>query len=136
MALAVRPRLVLAFILSVIASALLVPVPATAYTRCACTDWAHRQRPDLPLSLGNAHTWGARAKANGFPVDGEPRAGDIVVLQPGVQGAHRSLGHVAYVTGVGAGKVYVTQMNGGRSCRVSEGTYRITRGMAFIHRKR
>jgi len=133
MAWATRPRLVFVFAMLILASALFIPSSAAAYTRCACTDYAHRMRPDLPLSLGNALTWGTRARAHGFPVDGNPRVGDIVVLQPGVQGAHRRYGHVAYVTGVGGGRVYASQFNG--NCRVSKSAYRLTRGMAFIHYK-
>lgn len=133
MAWATRPRLVFVFMMLLVAAVLFVPDSATAYTRCACTDWAHRNRPDLPLSLGNAHTWGARARANGFPVDGNPRVGDIVVFQPGVQGAHSRLGHVAYVAGVGGGKIHITEFNG--TCRVNSRSARITGGMAFIHYK-
>jgi peptidoglycan DL-endopeptidase CwlO len=133
MAWATRPRLVLVFAMLILASALFVPSSATAYARCACTDWAHRNRPDLPSNLGNALSWGARARAQGFPVDGNPRAGDIVVFQPGVQGAHRRLGHVAYVVGVGGGKIQFTEFNG--TCRVNSRSARITGGMAFIHRR-
>jgi len=97
--------------------------------------YAHSRRPDLPRTLGNARTWGVRARAAGFRVDGKPRVGDVMVLQPGVQGAHRRYGHVAYVVGVSGNRVTTLQMNGGRGCRVSRTVFRVTRGVSFIHRR-
>jgi peptidoglycan DL-endopeptidase CwlO len=124
------------FGLLLVASFVFFPADTEAYARCNCTAWAHAKRPDLPLTLGHAKTWGVRAKALGFPVDGTPRVGDVMVLQPGVQGAHRVYGHVAYVIGVGGGRVTVTQMNGGRGCGVMRDVFRVTRGTAFIHPKK
>jgi surface antigen len=119
----------------IIFSFVMSPADTEAYARCNCTAWAHAKRPDLPLTLGNALTWGVRARRLGFPVDGKPRVGDIIVLQPGVQGAHRRYGHVAYVIGVSGSRVTVTEMNGGRGCGVKRDTFRTGRGVAFIHRK-
>src|SRR5919199_5415521 len=76
------------------------PDNTSAYEACNCTAWAHAKRPDLPMTLGNARTWASRARARGFPVDSRPRVGDVMVLQPGVQGANRRYGHVAYVIAV------------------------------------
>lgn len=111
------------------------PAPVDAYARCNCTAYAHSRRPDLPLTLGHAKTWAARAKKLGYPVDGKPRVGDIIVLQPGVQGAHRRYGHVAYVIAVQGNRVQVREMNGGRGCRVFADRFRVGRGVSFIHRK-
>lgn len=106
-----------------------------AYAPCNCTAWAHKMRPDLPANLGNALTWAARAKAQGFPVDAQPRVGDIIAIRPGVQGADRRFGHVAYVTAVRGNRVTVSQMNGGQGCRVKGATFRVGKGVLFIHRK-
>lgn len=125
----------LLFALLVMVSFVAVPREVDAYAACNCTRWAWSKRRDLPLTLGNARTWAVRARAAGFPVDGKPRVGDIIVLAPGVQGAHRRYGHVAYVVAVNGGTVQVTEMNGGRGCRVRGDTFRVGRGVSFIHRK-
>src|SRR5688500_9356027 len=90
----------LLFAVLLVSAFLLTPRQTAAYARCNCTAWAHSKRRDLPLTLGNAKTWAYRAARAGFPVDSYPRVGDVIVLQPGVQGAHRIYGHVAYVVGV------------------------------------
>lgn len=110
-----------------------IPSDVGAYASCNCTAWAHSKRPDLPLSLGNAKTWAARAKAQGFPVDNKPRVGDVMVLQPRVQGAHAVYGHVAYVIAVSGTRVTVSEMNGGKGCKVIRDTFRVSKGTAFIH---
>ena len=112
-----------------------MPDDARAYAPCNCTAWAHAKRPDLPLNLGHAKTWAVRARAQGFPVDSTPRVGDVIVLQPRVQGAHAVYGHVAYVIGVAGNRVTVSEMNGGRGCGVIRDTFRRGKGVAFIHRK-
>ena len=109
------------------------PADTQAYARCNCTAWAHARRQDLPLNLGHAKTWAARAEAQGFPVDGKPRVGDVIVLQPRVQGAHRKYGHVAYVIGVSGNQVTVSEMNGGGGCVVGRNTFRTGKGVSFIH---
>ena len=124
------------FAMLAISSFVATPRTADAYARCNCTAWAHAKRPDLPLTLGNARTWASRARARGFSVDGRPRVGDIIVLQPGVQGAHWRYGHVAYVIAVRGSQVTVTEMNGGRGCRVVRDYFHTGRGVSFIHRKR
>lgn len=132
-------RRLFTLLFTLLALAMFVGIPATSFARerayapCNCTAWAHQQRRDLPRNLGNALTWGVRAQAQGYPVDGRPRVGDIIVLQPGVQGADRRYGHVAYVTGVSGDRVTVSEMNGGQGCRVSRTTFRVGRGVAFIH---
>ena len=131
-----RRLLAIVFAVLLTASFVSFPTDTAAYARCNCTAWAHSKRPDLPMNLGNARTWAARARVQGYPVDGKPRVGDIIVLQPGVQGAHRRYGHVAYVVAVRGNRVDVTEMNGGRGCHVRRDTFRVTRGVAFIHPKR
>lgn len=128
----VRPLLVV-----IVLGAAFIAQPASvdAYAKCNCTAYAKSRRPDLPMNLGNAKTWAARAKKQGFPVDAKPRVGDVIVLQPGVQGAHRTYGHVAYVTAVYGNKVVVREMNGGRGCRVIRDEFRVGKGVLFIHPK-
>jgi surface antigen len=123
------------FAVFMLVSFVAVPDDASAYAACNCTAWAAAKRRDLPMTLGNALTWAARARAAGFPVDGKPRVGDVMVLQPRVQGAHRRYGHVAYVVAVNGDRVTVSEMNGGMGCGVRRDTYRTGRGVSFIHRK-
>jgi peptidoglycan DL-endopeptidase CwlO len=131
-----RRLVAILFAALLVGSFVVFPSDAGAYARCNCTAWASQKRRDLPMNLGNALTWGARAARQGFPVDGKPRVGDVMVFQPGVQGAHRRYGHVAYVIGVNGNRVTVSEMNGGRGCKVNTNVYRVTRGTAFIHAKR
>ena len=131
-----RLMLALFALLAISSSTVIAPRTADAYARCNCTAWAHMKRPDLPLTLGNARTWASRARARGFPVDSRPRVGDVMVLQPGVQGANRRYGHVAYVIAVRGNLVTVSEMNGGYGCSVRRHTYHTGRGVSFIHRKR
>lgn len=69
-----------------------------------------------PALSGNAKQWANAARRTGWTVvtDAQPRS--IVVFQPGVHGAHRTDGHVAWVdsTSRRADGVYVTvtEMNG------------------------
>ncbi len=123
------------FAMLIVFSFVLAPDDASAYASCNCTAWAHSKRRDLPMTLGNALTWASRARRAGFSVDSRPRVGDIMVLQPGVQGAHRRYGHVAYVIGVSGSRVTVSEMNGGSSCGVRRDSYHTGRGVSFIHRR-
>jgi surface antigen len=130
-----RRLLAALFAVLAVSSLVLTPRAASAYAACNCTAWASAQRPDLPLTLGNALTWASRARATGFPVDDQPRVGDIIVLQPGVQGAHGRYGHVAYVTAVSGTQVTVSEMNGGGGCRVVRAALHPGPGASFIHRQ-
>ena len=114
-----RRLLAARFAVLVVSSLGLTPRVASAYAACNCTAWASAQRPDLPLTLGTALTWASRARAAGFPVDDQPRVGDIIVLQPGVQGAHGCYGHVAYVTAVSGNQETVSELNGGGAAALS-----------------
>ncbi len=79
------------------------------YARGWCTWYAWSMRPDLPSNMGHAKTWANAARRAGFPVDKNPRAGDVFQTASGSGG----YGHVGYVTGVNAdGSINVCDMNG------------------------
>ena len=65
-----------------------------------CTWWAKEMRPDLPNNLGDAGSWAANARAQGFTVNSSPSAGAIGVMS----------GHVAYVESVKGGMVSISEM--------------------------
>ncbi len=71
-----------------------------AYPEGQCTAYSKEMRSDLPNTLGNAKDWAVNAETAGFPVDNNPKAGDIAVFQPGDHGADSVHGHVAYVESV------------------------------------
>ncbi|MCR5832326.1 MAG: LysM peptidoglycan-binding domain-containing protein [Candidatus Saccharibacteria bacterium] len=76
------------------------------YVAGQCTQWAWYNRKDLPSNLGNANNWARKAAAAGFPVDHNPRAGDVFQTTAGWYG------HVGYVEAVnGDGSIVVTEMN-------------------------
>ncbi|MCQ2049460.1 MAG: LysM peptidoglycan-binding domain-containing protein [Candidatus Saccharibacteria bacterium] len=98
-----------------------------------CTSWAWYNRQDLPRNLGNAYSWAANAANQGFPVDHNPRPGDVF------QHGGGWYGHVGYVESVNQdGSIVVTEANYayhvGRITRatVDAGT---ARTFNFIHRK-
>lgn len=76
-----------------------------------CTSYAAWKRAavgrPVPRGLGNANTWGVRARAMGYSVDNIPRVGDVIVM-PYFGG----YGHVAYVEAVyGNGTVLISEYN-------------------------
>lgn len=81
------------------------------YSRGYCTWHAANRRAaigrPIPNRMGNAIRWASVAAANGYAVDGNPRAGDVLW--------HRNIGgagHVAFVEGVnGDGSLLVSDMN-------------------------
>jgi surface antigen len=86
-----------------------------------CTSFvAWRIRHDLGISdftngwrggwFGNADNWAANARNLGVPVNNTPTVGAVAQFPPNVQGAG-SLGHVAFVIGVGNGTVTVEDYN-------------------------
>jgi surface antigen len=82
----------------------------------------------------NAAEWLRAAIAAGIPADGNPAAGSVMVLQPGVSGAGPP-GHVAIVVRAVQGWVLVDDYNtsdAGRYARhwIAEAPYP---GMAFLH---
>jgi surface antigen len=134
-----------AVLLLVLLSIPVVGGPAQAATctgDCSCTDYAKAMRPDLSFISANAKDWGTVAAASGYLVNSNPKAGDIVVFQPGVYGAHTVYGHVAYVTGVNSNGTFNLKEKGWcydtwtDLCAVH---YRsglaVKTGVTFIHKK-
>ena len=80
-----------------------------------CTYWAYIKRPDImnrdPSNPNwDAKYWGQNAKAEGYPVDGTPQAGDIAVSTPPFDPTDP--GHVSYVEAVNPdGSTVVSGMN-------------------------
>ena len=90
-----------------------------------------------PALSGNAKDWANSARATGWTVvlDAQPRS--IVVFAPGVQGAHASLGHVAWVDSTSRRPdglyVTVTEMNGAAGFNNwSSRTLKDVVGMSYI----
>lgn len=77
-----------------------------------CTSYAYNRRAELGRPIGgnwgNAVSWAAYARADGFRVDKTPEAGAVFQIGGGWSG----LGHVGVVERVnGDGSVYVSEMN-------------------------
>ncbi|PCK22663.1 MULTISPECIES: CHAP domain-containing protein [Rhodococcus] len=90
-----------------------------------------------PALNGNAKDWANSARATGWTVvaDAQPRS--IVVFQPGVQGADRTYGHVAWVESITrrADGLYITitEMNGAAGYnKWSTRTVKDVANMAYI----
>lgn len=106
-----------------------------------CTWWADQRYYQMHgvfvpwMTNSNAWLWPTRAYQYGWQVSGSPRVGDIVALQPYVQGAG-GLGHVAYVESVlGNGTVVASNMNwGANPWSVTYTQFRAGAGVSFIHR--
>jgi surface antigen/uncharacterized protein YkwD len=98
-----------------------------------CTNYVAKMRPDLIKAVDlplldkwaksnytlpqpqllmwtNAMGWADVARANGRTVGKTPHVNDVMVFQPGVQGAG-SVGHVALVKSVSGSTVHVSEMN-------------------------
>ena len=75
--------------------------------RCTYRVWheAYDRGIVLPTNWGNAGTWAANARAQGYSVDYNPSANSIVCWVGGAEG----WGHVAYVTGVDSTNVYIRE---------------------------
>jgi len=100
-----------------------------------CTYWAAQSRPDIGSRvIGNAASWLYSARAAGLPTGTAPRAGAIVVYQPGAQGAAWT-GHVAYVTSVAGDGVHfnISEMNFPIWGRVTTRASYTGAGVAFIY---
>lgn len=82
-----------------------------------CTYYVYNRVAQLgkPLTtpaMGDAAQWSSTARSIGLPVSHTPKAGTIVVFQPGVAGAAAVYGHVAFVEKVYSdGTVLVSEMN-------------------------
>jgi len=80
-----------------------------------CTYYVWSRRSDLPWFAGwhgDARYWADSARASGFPVYTVPKAGAVVVFQPG-QDYAGSVGHVAYVESVSSDQssMVISEMN-------------------------
>lgn len=64
-----------------------------------------------PLIRGNAKDMAGNARAHGWTVTYTPQPHSMVVFQPGVHGANRTYGHVAWVTSVSGKTVRIVEMN-------------------------
>src|SRR5438552_16684018 len=76
-----------------------------------CTYYAKSVRTDVGNHWGNAYKWGKSARAAGFPVDGKPQVGDVVVFGRYVQG-NSGYGHVGIVTAVQGSRFKTVSMWG------------------------
>ncbi len=89
---------------------------ANTYPRGQCTWWADERCKQLtgyyvPWS-GNARDWITGARAFGWNVSSKPVKPSIIVLQPGVQGADSTYGHVGVVERINAdGSVTASNQN-------------------------
>jgi hypothetical protein len=63
---------------------------------CWCTTYV-ANRYHLPSNYPNAYQWSGWLHRLGWRMDRVPRVGDIEVLQPKVNGANKSYGHVGIV---------------------------------------
>jgi surface antigen len=99
-----------------------------------CTWYAFSMRPDLsPHLWGNAYNWAYSARVSGASVGYTPRAGAIVVFQPGVQGAWGA-GHVGYVLAVGGnGRFLVAESHFPYLGRITHRWAHAGRGVSFIY---
>lgn len=100
-----------------------------------CTFWAAQERPDIGSRvIGNAASWLYSARAAGLATGSAPRAGAVVVYQPGAQGAAWT-GHVGYVTSVSPDGVHFTisEMNFPYWGRVTSRSSWTGGGVAFIY---
>ncbi|GCE10482.1 LysM peptidoglycan-binding domain-containing protein [Tengunoibacter tsumagoiensis] len=104
-----------------------------------CTFWASQRYSQVHgfyvpwTTNSNAWQWVARARENNWTVSTTPKVGDIIVLQPWVQGAY-NLGHVAFVEKVQPnGSVIASNMNwAGSGARVVNSTFKPGAGVAFL----
>jgi surface antigen/uncharacterized protein YraI len=82
---------------------------------------------------GNADQWASSAAANGWTVVGTPNLDSIVVFQPGVQGADKEYGHVAWVTAVYSnGTFQIEEMNATAGANYDFRTVSVASGESFI----
>lgn len=76
---------------------------------------------------GNANQWDDDARADGIPVDGSPRAGDVAISNSG------AFGHAMYVESVnGNGTINISQYNVNLDGRYSTNTISVG-SLVFIH---
>jgi surface antigen len=82
---------------------------------------------------GNADQWAGSAASNGWTVVSSVHLDSIVVFQPGVQGADRTYGHVAWVTAVYSnGTFQIEEMNATAGPNYDFRTVSVASGESFI----
>ncbi len=105
-----------------------------------CTWWASERYHQLTGVYvpwrGDAWMWVDGAQSSGWSVASQPKVGDIVVLQRGVQGVNATYGHVGIVEGVNDdGSIEMSSMNWGADpTQVAHTTITPGGGVSFLHR--
>jgi surface antigen len=112
--------------------------PANSYPEGQCTRWADEQYHAatgfyVPWS-DNASGWRDQAIRYGWSVSDSPVIPSIVCLQPGIQGASTSFGHVGFVTSAGQGKFVASNLNwGSQPWNPTNVTFYTAPGVSFIY---
>lgn len=109
-----------------------------AYEFSQCTWWAYTRRHQLGLPVGsyfgNGAQWANSARALGYSVDNNPQVGDVVVFQPGQEGAVAYYGHVAIVEKVNEdGSIVTSESNAGTGGKIFSRTISNPSRFQFIH---
>jgi surface antigen len=82
---------------------------------------------------GNADQWASSAASYGWTVTTKVALHSIVVFEPGVQGADRTVGHVAWVTAVyGNGTFQIEEMNATAGANYDYRTVAVAAGESFV----
>lgn len=106
------------------------PTPYNNYFAGQCTWWAFERRRQLGAPVGggwgNASSWAAAAAAQGFPVNGTPQVGAVMVSFVGYAG------HVAVVESVNGSMMTISEMNFNGNPNTSYRTLSWA-GLTFIH---
>lgn len=80
-----------------------------------CTWYAYNRMAQLGKTvddfMGNGGQWGSKAKALGYNVSSEPKAGYLVSFTPGSAGSDPNYGHVAFVEAVGTDGILISECN-------------------------
>jgi len=101
----------------------------------AADKW-RRATGKYPSWSGDAKYWNERAAAQHWTVTGAPAPRSVVVFEPGVQGASKIYGHVAWVNSISYRSdgwyVNVTEMNFTGSGQISSRTVKNVSGMSYI----
>ncbi|GAB3581856.1 CHAP domain-containing protein [Calidifontibacter terrae] len=85
-----------------------------------------------PLIGGNAKDMAANARAHHWTVTYAPQANSMVVFQPGVHGANRTYGHVAWVKAVHGNTIDIVEMNWPNKWTYTTRTVTDVSGMQYI----
>jgi len=101
----------------------------------AADKW-RRATGKYPSWSGDAKYWNEHAAAQHWTVTGAPAPRSVVVFEPGVQGASKIYGHVAWVNSISYRSdgwyVNVTEMNFTGSGQISSRTVKNVSGMSYI----